>query len=93
MPTIHSALAPRARAALTEGARTKASTIKVVDENGVLTLKGTARSQAVRQAAEEIVSSQKGVIRVINELEVAPVDETATQSQAIPPQEHPYIEE
>ena len=92
MPILHSELAQRARAALTANALTKEATVKVLDENGFVTLTGTAPSDAARQAAEEIVLQQPGVRRVQNKLEVSRVDRLPPSSQPVPPEEHPYIE-
>jgi osmotically-inducible protein OsmY len=92
MPILHSELAKRARAALTTDPRTKDATIKVLDQNGVLTLEGTVPSEAACQASEEIVREQQGVIKVINQLQVSPVDDPLAPSPPIPPEEHPYID-
>ena len=92
MPVLHSELAQRAKAALVVNALTKEASVKVLDENGFVTLKGTAPSNAARRAAEEIVLQQPGVRRVFNELDVRQVDRSPSSSQPVPPEEHPYIE-
>jgi osmotically-inducible protein OsmY len=92
MPVLHSELAKRARAALKADALTREATIKVLDDNGFVTLEGTAPSDAARQMAEEIVKQQPGVRRVFNKLEVKGVDRSQPSSQPVPPEEHPYIE-
>jgi osmotically-inducible protein OsmY len=44
--------------------------IDVVDEGGVITLKGTVATDELRQAAEEIIKQEQNVIQVINELRI-----------------------
>jgi hypothetical protein len=103
--SIHSKLAQQTRAALQQDPRTKDSTIKVVDENGVLTLRGTAVSSEARQAAAEIASRIPDVVAVLNDLTVeeqhaweteaeadAASGKTIIGSQPIPPEDHPNIE-
>lgn len=50
--------------------------IEVRCENGVVTLSGHVPSAADRAAAGEITSSQKGVLKVNNELQIAQLSET-----------------
>ena len=61
-------LAYRVRQALLSDPRTKGSTIEVINEAGVVTLKGTAPSLREREAAEEIASQQPGVQQVSNQV-------------------------
>ena len=51
--------------------RTKNAGIEVACTQGVVTLSGTVKSEAIREAAEKIARSQTGVITVINELKIA----------------------
>lgn len=50
--------------------RTKEHGIEVLDDNGVITLKGNVPSRDVHKAAEKIVKDIPGVISVINSLEI-----------------------
>ena len=50
--------------------RTKNAGIEVASTQGVITLSGTVKSEAIREAAEEITRRQEGVITVINELKI-----------------------
>ncbi len=44
--------------------------IEVLDDNGIITLRGTVPTRALRDKAEEMVRSMDGVVNVINELDV-----------------------
>lgn len=44
--------------------------IEVLDNNGILTLRGTVPTRAARDRAEAIVRDMDGVMNVINELDV-----------------------
>ena len=57
--------------ALLEDSRTKDARIDVGCTQSVCTLSGTVKSEAIREAAEEIARRQPGVVTVINELKVA----------------------
>ena len=46
------------------------SAIEVIDENGIVTLKGTVEKYDSIKFAEQIAKQQPGVIEVINELNV-----------------------
>jgi len=50
--------------------RTKDYAIEVIDNNGVITLKGAVSSIESRQAAEEITESVEGVKSVINDISI-----------------------
>jgi osmotically-inducible protein OsmY len=50
--------------------RTKNAGIEVASNQGVVTLTGTVKSEAIREAAEDIARRQEGVVTVINELKV-----------------------
>lgn len=103
--SVNSELAQRTREALTQDPRTRDSTIKVVDDNGVLTLRGTAVSIEARQAAEEIASRMPGVVEVINDLDVEDLQIQDTEAEAdaasgatiigpqpVDPEDYPYID-
>ena len=62
----------RVEAALEEDERTADYAIEVVDQSGLITLKGKVGSAADKQAAEEIAEAQEGVIDVTNALLVEP---------------------
>jgi hypothetical protein len=64
--------------ALLSDPRTELETIEVIDDRGVVTLKGTVGDPEVRHAAEEIAAGQSGVLSVTNALEVVPDDDTPT---------------
>jgi len=66
----YSDVAKRVRTALADDERTGEFGIDVVDNNGLVTLKGTVNSKETRQIAEQIAHEQKGVIDVINDLQV-----------------------
>ena len=82
--------------ALQEDKRTADAVIEVIDENGLVTLKGTVSSAKIREAAEAIAKAQEGVLDVTNALEVgsdaddtiviaAPPGITTAKSAAKPP--------
>lgn len=49
-----------------------AKSVKVSTGNGIVSLAGTAPTAAAKAKAEEIAGAQKGVMRVINAIEIAP---------------------
>jgi osmotically-inducible protein OsmY len=61
--------------ALLRDPRTGEAAIDVSSAGGAVTLSGWVSSEGIRQAAEDIVRRQKGVITVINDLEIASHDE------------------
>lgn len=65
-----SKLAVSIEKALQKDSRTQDSGIEVIDDSGVITLKGFASDDAARDAASEIVQQHEGVISVINDLEL-----------------------
>ncbi len=67
---IKSDLAKQVLKALDEDPRTKDVTVDVIDQNGVITLTGTAPSEAAKGAAVEIVEGQEGVNSVIPDVSV-----------------------
>lgn len=66
----HSELVRNLRTVLQEDSRMRDAAIDVVDEGGVITLKGTVATDELRQAAEEIIKQEQNVIQVINELRI-----------------------
>ncbi len=46
------------------------SDIEVLDNNGIITLRGTVPTRAARDKAEALVRDMDGVVDVINELDV-----------------------
>ena len=64
-------LTDRVTAALLEDPVTKNAQIDVVNERGIVSLKGTVDKESIRQSAEMIARKQAGVITVINEIKVS----------------------
>lgn len=60
--------------ALEQDKRTSKYTIEVINQNGLITLKGEVHNEKDRKAAVEIASQQNGVIKVIDELEIIKLD-------------------
>ena len=60
----------RAQKAILDDPRTKEHGIEVLDNNGVITLKGYIPSRDIKEAAESILNNVVGVISVINELQI-----------------------
>jgi hyperosmotically inducible periplasmic protein len=56
--------------ALLQDRLTEDSEIEVLDNNGIVTLRGTVPSRDARERAEAITREVQGVTTVINELEV-----------------------
>lgn len=56
--------------ALLQDRLTEHADIEVLDNNGVVTLRGVVRSREERDRAEEIVRQVPGVVSVTNELDV-----------------------
>lgn len=65
-----SSVAERVTEALANDSRTAQYAIEVIDENGLITLRGTVASAEILNRAEEIARAQTGVLDVVNELEV-----------------------
>jgi osmotically-inducible protein OsmY len=70
------AIQTRVMHALLSDPRTNVAVIEVLNESGVITLKGQVDSTEIRNAAEEIVTGQQGVLSIVNALEVKPDDDT-----------------
>ena len=64
-------LTDRVTTALLEDPVTKNAQIDVMNERGIVTLKGTVDKENIRQTAEMIARKQAGVITVINEIKVS----------------------
>ncbi len=75
MTMIRSELAKQVSAALEQDERTGDLNIEVIEENGIITLKGQVPSAEVRSAAETIASAAEDVVDVINALVVEAEDE------------------
>ena len=58
------------QAAFMDDCNTRDYGIEVLDNNGVVTLRGTVPTPAARDRAEELAHSMEGVTSVINELDV-----------------------
>lgn len=56
--------------ALAEINEVRDAQIDVLDNNGVITLRGIVPTVAARERAEEIVRGMDGVVTVVNELDV-----------------------
>ena len=86
--TTDTEVVARVTTALLEDPRTARYAIDVASEHGVVTLSGVVPSEEVKRAAEEIARRQKGVITVINAIEVRPeAFEYWTPPVVVPP--HP----
>jgi len=70
------AIVARVTAALAEDPETELADIDVASERGIVTLVGKVDRGEVRRQAEKIVSQQRGVKEVINELVVEPDEHT-----------------
>lgn len=79
-----SAVAERVIEALANDPRTAQYAIEVIDENGLVTLRGSVASEEDAIRAEEIASAQTGVLDVVNELEV---EESGEEPSTRPPGE------
>ena len=61
--------------ALEQDKRTNKYAIEVINENGLVTLKGKVYTEEDRKIADEIASRQRGVIKVIDEMEITKPDD------------------
>jgi osmotically-inducible protein OsmY len=50
--------------------RTKEAVIEVLNENGVITLRGIVSSPKISEAAESIAKDVSGVVTVVDEIQV-----------------------
>ena len=66
----NSSLQLQVESALLQDRLTEHADIDVLDNNGVVTLRGLVRSREARDRAEEIVRQVPGVVTVTNELDV-----------------------
>jgi osmotically-inducible protein OsmY/sporulation protein YlmC with PRC-barrel domain len=62
--------------ALLSDPRTSVAVIEVINEQGIVTLRGEVDSAEIRAAAEEFAARQPGVLSVVNALEVKPDEYT-----------------
>ncbi len=69
MDQLTSDLVSQIHDALMNDARTRDESIDVINENGIITLRGRVRDRATKDAAEQIAQSQPGVMSVVNELD------------------------
>ncbi|MBN9389824.1 MAG: BON domain-containing protein [Chloroflexi bacterium] len=69
------AIRARVEAALAEDKQTALTPIEVLSQGGVVSLFGKVPSPEVKQAAEQVASKVRGVVSVINELEVRNAEE------------------
>lgn len=58
------------QAAFTDDREMQDYDIEVLDNNGIVTLRGTVSTHAARERAEAMVRDMNGVVNVINELDV-----------------------
>ncbi|MFO7917280.1 MAG: BON domain-containing protein [Anaerolineae bacterium] len=65
-----SPVAERVTEALANDPQTAQYAIEVIDDNGLITLRGTVASEEDLTRAVEIARAQTGVLDVVNELEV-----------------------
>jgi osmotically-inducible protein OsmY len=68
--SIFSDLLGEVESALLNDPRTRNAIIEVDNNNGVVTLSGVVDSPVTSDAAEEVVSQQNGVIKVVNQLRI-----------------------
>lgn len=59
-----------AQKAILDNPRTREHGIETLDDNGLITLKGTVPSYEVSETAEKVVERVFGVASVLNELEI-----------------------
>lgn len=79
-----STLAKEITKALMKDERTRDSIIEVIDENGVITLTGTATSREAADHAQNIARRQPNVISVSSDLHVDHGDADSLMSPPIP---------
>jgi osmotically-inducible protein OsmY len=86
MPLAEDQLAQEVETALKNDSRTEDAIIDVVNDGGVVTLKGQVESEEVRTAAATIAEAQKGVVEVVNDLSaVGEDDEPVPDGPPFPP--------
>ena len=68
--SIFSDLLGEVESALLNDPRTRNAIIEVDNNNGIVTLSGVVDSPVTSDAAEEVVSRQSGVIKVVNQLRI-----------------------
>jgi osmotically-inducible protein OsmY/sporulation protein YlmC with PRC-barrel domain len=73
---VDAAVTAHVTAALADDPMTAMAIIDVINEQGLVTLKGRVDSVEVRDAAKEIAEKQPGVVSVVNALQVEPDEDT-----------------
>ncbi len=70
----------------------KEAVFTILDEDGVITLKGKARSQKMKTKLEEIAAEQPDVVSVINEIDVEdPITDDGMYDEVhVPPVRRPF---
>lgn len=61
--------------AILEDQRIKEFGIEALDDNGVITLRGTVPSREVKKIADTVVESVEGVVDVVDALDVEEINE------------------
>jgi osmotically-inducible protein OsmY len=84
-------IAERVTESLANYPQTAQHAIEVIDEDGLVTLRGVVASEEDRTTAEEIASAQGGVMDVVNELKVReePEEEPPAKTPGGPPAHMP----
>lgn len=67
---LYNNLLEEVESALLNDPRTRNAIIEVDNNNGIVTLSGVVDSLVTSDAAEEVVSQQNGVIKVVNQLRI-----------------------
>lgn len=71
MKPILSELHSKVQTAILDDPRTREHAIEIIEQNGVITLKGTVPTYEVSEAAESLAKDVFGVRGVINELQIS----------------------
>ena len=76
---------------LNQNPKTKDLKIEAIDNNGIITLKGTADSTEKSKEIEELVEGQEGVSAVVNEIRVVSEEESGEDEEVmVIPQAKPH---
>jgi osmotically-inducible protein OsmY len=67
---LYNDLLSEIESALLNDPRTRNAVIEVDNHNGIITLSGVVDTPETSEAAEEVVSQQNGVIKVVNQLRI-----------------------
>jgi osmotically-inducible protein OsmY len=79
------ALTQQIERALKEDERTQPYPIEVIDNDGVVTLKGTVPTEEVKTVAEELAGAQEDTLDVVSALTVDPSQEPVETLIVVPP--------